>query len=542
MALTATEEALVRQLLDQQAAILSLAGNEATITSKLGATKVTLSDLVSASALQDSDLFLVRQGTNDKSSTGALLKSLVGEYIPAGAEAVPRTYQSKLREIEVSLTDFGTIGNPSGDDAVWQKALDYLSDLPGGTPGVQGVLMLPRAVTYLASPVKPGPNTTIRGKGMRFATQVVPIASFSGAALFDISGAHVTGGYNFYVNLEDFLIDCNLVATANLPLVVKMHTVYSCGMKNLYVKDGCGKIVEVTASNDVQINKPRFFGKGTTLCTHGIHAVSGSSVTVTEPDLEMIGTGLLQSADSKVTVLGGYAERNIRGWWAAGNTSGNMTVVGGNWEGVNSGTIAADVTGANCLVLGGRYTANGGAGLTLANAAGKPVNAQFIGVAGDVNDPYNWATTNKNADISGFHKTQIANFKSSVTDNVATSLFRVVCPNAATNFGYVDVDIYASLSGNRLSQWTGRYRIAFGVNSGAIIVTSITEYAKANINASGNYGLAVTVTAANAIPNLDIQITCNSSGALGEGVASSVMAEATLVQNTDSGAVYIVTQ
>ena len=55
MSLTAQEEALVRQLLDQQASLLSLAGNEATITSKLGATKVTLSDLVSASNIGDSD-------------------------------------------------------------------------------------------------------------------------------------------------------------------------------------------------------------------------------------------------------------------------------------------------------------------------------------------------------------------------------------------------------------------------------------------------------------------------------------------------------
>lgn len=67
MSLTASEEALVRQLLDQQAAILSLAGNEATITSKLGATKVTLADLVAASAVADADLLLARQGTTDKS-------------------------------------------------------------------------------------------------------------------------------------------------------------------------------------------------------------------------------------------------------------------------------------------------------------------------------------------------------------------------------------------------------------------------------------------------------------------------------------------
>lgn len=73
MSLTASEEALVRQLLDQQAALLSLAGNEATITSKLGATKVTLSNLVAASSVSDADLFLTRQGVTDKSVTAAIL-------------------------------------------------------------------------------------------------------------------------------------------------------------------------------------------------------------------------------------------------------------------------------------------------------------------------------------------------------------------------------------------------------------------------------------------------------------------------------------
>jgi hypothetical protein len=468
--------------------------------------------------------------------------NLVG-FLQSGTGAAATTVQAKLRQIEVNLADFGTVGDSvNGDDATWQKALNYLSTLPGGTPGVQGVLVLPRAATYLAAPIKPGPNTTIRGKGLRFATQVIPLATFSGAALFDIDGAYVTGGYNFYVNLENFLIDCNNVATATLPVVVKMTAAYSCGVDNLYVKDGCGKIIAITTCNDIKLNKPRLFGKGITLATHGIHAVSGCSVTITDPDIEVCGIGILQSADSKVTVLGGYAERNTRAWYASGNTSGNMTVVGGLWQGINSGTIAADVIGANCLVLGGQYVANGGTGLTLNNAASKPVNAQFIGVSGDVSDQYNWATANKNADISGFHKTQIPNYKASVADNVATSIFRIVCPNATANYGYVDVDIYASLSGNRLSQWTGRYRIAFGVSGGAIVATSVTEYAKANINASGNYGLAVTVTAANSIPNLDIQITCNSSGALGEGSAASVMAEATLVQNTDAGAVYIITQ
>lgn len=67
MSLTPTEESQTRALIAQEAALLSLAGNEPTITSKLGAQKVNLSQLQAASSLNDSDLLLVRQGTTDKS-------------------------------------------------------------------------------------------------------------------------------------------------------------------------------------------------------------------------------------------------------------------------------------------------------------------------------------------------------------------------------------------------------------------------------------------------------------------------------------------
>lgn len=122
MALTASEEALVRQLLDQQAAILSLAGNEATITSKLGATKVTLADLVAASGVADADLLLMRQGTTDKSVTPLLLKGYAqdgmatqkavqaGDYntsVAGGtADAITGDYTPNVLALENGLTLF----------------------------------------------------------------------------------------------------------------------------------------------------------------------------------------------------------------------------------------------------------------------------------------------------------------------------------------------------------------------------------------------------------------------------------------------------
>lgn len=77
MALTAVEEAQLRDLIAQQSALLSLAGVEPTILSKLGATKVTLSGLPTASVINDADLLLLRQGVTDKSVTGLTFKNLI---------------------------------------------------------------------------------------------------------------------------------------------------------------------------------------------------------------------------------------------------------------------------------------------------------------------------------------------------------------------------------------------------------------------------------------------------------------------------------
>lgn len=85
MALTPTEEAQTRQLIAQEAPLLSLASNEPTITSKLGATKVNLSQLPAASTIADADILLIRQGTVDKSVAASVFKTYAS---PAASETV----------------------------------------------------------------------------------------------------------------------------------------------------------------------------------------------------------------------------------------------------------------------------------------------------------------------------------------------------------------------------------------------------------------------------------------------------------------------
>ena len=91
MALTATEETLLRDLLAKQAQLIALANNETTITAKLGSTKATIDDLTAATTVADADLMIVRQNGVDKKLPVSVVKSdLVdlSSYAPLASPAL----------------------------------------------------------------------------------------------------------------------------------------------------------------------------------------------------------------------------------------------------------------------------------------------------------------------------------------------------------------------------------------------------------------------------------------------------------------------
>ena len=123
MALSATEEALIRELLDQQAAILSLASAESTIISKLGATKVTVPDLVAASNITDADLFLLSQSGLDKNVTGAILKAYATPTISNATESVSGIVELATAAETIAGSDATRATHPAGVKAAIYAAL-----------------------------------------------------------------------------------------------------------------------------------------------------------------------------------------------------------------------------------------------------------------------------------------------------------------------------------------------------------------------------------------------------------------------------------
>ena len=147
MALTATEEALVRQLLDQQAAILSLAGNESTITSKLGATKVTIDDLTAATTVADADLMIVRQGGVDKKLPVSFVKSDpvdLSSYAPLASPALTGTPTAPTAALGTNTTQIATTAFAKAEAAA--VAVSFASSAENAAGTVEGKAVDPLGI------------------------------------------------------------------------------------------------------------------------------------------------------------------------------------------------------------------------------------------------------------------------------------------------------------------------------------------------------------------------------------------------------------
>lgn len=118
MSLTTAEEALVRELIAVNPELLTLAGSEAAIISKLGATKKNLGQLTSAGTLSDTDLIFTRQGTLDRAATLSVLRTYALNGIPAASETASGIVELATIAEAVAGTDTSRAVTPAGVAAV----------------------------------------------------------------------------------------------------------------------------------------------------------------------------------------------------------------------------------------------------------------------------------------------------------------------------------------------------------------------------------------------------------------------------------------
>lgn len=465
-------------------------------------------------------------------------------YTPSGTGAVATTVQTKLQRVQVDVSDFGTIGNSTtGDDAVFQAAIDYMHKLSDDT-GAFGTLVFSGTI-YLTSPKLFGKNWTLQGKGRGFSSVIKPLASFSGSYLFGIDGDACIGGYAFRIRHKYFTIDNSLITTkARIAKTYYINKAYDIGFDDVWIYNYRGTAIEIGASNLVTITNPSIYGVSASAATaeYGIRVISagsgggGGGVKIINPDIEVIYKGISQEADSRVEIINPYCERNIIGWQGIGTTSGSLTVVGGEIESPGASGVAATIAGDNVTVVGGIYKANGGTGLYVDPAARK-VNVQLIGVSGDISDSKNYAQKLV-ANSTNWYPSVVNNYKGATASGSATTFFNVICPFNTNYFGVCEVTVNAR-DNSGYSLWTAKYRFALSNPDGTLRVTAVTEYGKANVNISANYSLSLVCALSAAGTTVAFQITPTTGGAFGAGLASRISASAELVQWDSTGAVYI---
>lgn len=432
---------------------------------------------------------------------------------------------------------YGATGDGVTDDTdALQLAVRVLHNY-GDDTGRQGTLTLPKGTYKVTAPLVIGKNLDVVGEGPNFAVQIAPAATFVGSALFKIDGALMIGGYAFRQRHRGYTVNCNNVTKAILPVVFRVASAYSITFTDVYVSNAQGTAFDIISGNDIVFERPKVYGvtADTTVSEYGIRVHAGS-VTLIDPDVEVFYYGISAEGASKVSIVSPYAERNIVGIEHLTTTAGQLSIDGGLVASPGAAGVALRVKGHNLTVVGGRYDANGGSGITTAAAAARPENSWLVNVQGDVSDPKNWLQkTHK--DTAGHYPSKVRNYKTPA-DAVATDFFTITCPSNAAYFGVCEVTVNArDVSGYSL--WTAKYRFAFSNCDGTLRATAVTEYGKANLNASGNYSLAITAATNIAGAALGFRLTCDAGGALGNGVAPRVAAEAELVQWDSAGAVYL---
>lgn len=132
----------------------------------------------------------------------------------------------------------------------------------------------------------------------------------------------------------------------------------------------------------------------------------------------------------------------------------------------------------------------------------------------------------------------------SPADAVATTFYRVSIPWVSSIAGTVELEVHARDTSGWATHFA-TYRTTITNPNNTPIYSTLTEVGKSASSGSGNYGLSVTVAivpGAAGSGYADIQITADTTGALGNGGAASIWTKAVLTSNDALGRVTIAAQ
>ena len=314
-------------------------------------------------------VFSVLDATSDSNLTTALASSsgssLVG-FLQAGANAQPRTVQSKLRDV-VNVMDFGAQGNGVADDTVaLQSALNSSLGMSA-----------PSAVFLTATGnLSPTAKTTVAGAGREntfFRTSHASNSVFLSTAQFvtyrdmtiDRSGAVAgTGithnavsnlaplegleldrvninGHNFGISIRDLVlggIRNSYIQAGGTGVDINntgVNAVASFWMEHVWIRGNTTVGANIINCKQTRLQQVAFESAGGRTCPKGLSVIGGNAVYLGNCWFEALLFGAEFIGCGTVTFDGGYLDGSAlttRGFYAA-NASGNTTVIfDGPWQ------------------------------------------------------------------------------------------------------------------------------------------------------------------------------------------------------------------
>lgn len=182
---------------------------------------------------------------------------------------------------------------------------------------------LPPGRYYLYNPLIITTNCQIIGQGANFSTVLQPVGT---TAAFIMDGTTIAGGWAFRNILQGFTIDGS---TSDAPELIKINKTYTSRIINVFIyNQATSNGLDVTESNDIQVNQTVFYGK----MNPGQSAViiqDKTSIIFNDVDIENYDRCLKTFANSTVDLHSPYMERCVVNIEHAATGTGSINVFGG---------------------------------------------------------------------------------------------------------------------------------------------------------------------------------------------------------------------